>query len=380
MEVAVFHVKLPPRFFMKKFVVIVMLIALAGGGWALYSRQPRKEADQTPRNRIARAERRDIDFSIEVSGDVTPAFQLEVKPEVGGKIKALHVEPGQEIKEGDLLVEIDDRDLLTERDSALTEIEGAKLTVDRTRRNFERGKELSDAKLISREVYENLTSEYEIAQNGLAKSERRLQLVEDKLRKTKVIAPAAGTALTVPVIAGQVVIAAASVNSGTTLMTVADLSKLLVEVHINQVDVARLELNQRVHLRAESLRDVEMEAQIFRIAPIASVKNNIKGFQVQALIENPNPRLRPGMTVNMKVPIAKAEDAVAIPVSAVFRGDGNAKVVYVRSGDGAEKREVKVGVTNIDFAQIVKGVAVGEEILLVEPDRPATATAASKKS
>jgi RND family efflux transporter MFP subunit len=359
---------------MKKLVIFLLLALAAGGGWLAWNRKPAPEkaaqaavADKP----IARAERRDIAFSIEVSGDVTPAAQLDVKPEVGGKIKALHVVPGQQVKEGDLLVEIDDRDLLTERDSANTEIEGAKLGMEKSRKNYERSKELFEAKLISQEVFDNLSSEFALAENGWVRAQRKLQLVEDKLRKTKVIAAQDGTVLTVPVIQGQVAIAAASVNSGTTLMTIANLSKLLVETHINQVDVAKLELNQPVRLRVESLKDVEMEAKISFIAPIATVKNNVKGFQVQAIIEEPNPRMRPGMTVNMTVPIASAEDAVSVPIGAVFKGEGNKKVVYVRNGDGTERREVKVGVTDISHAQILKGVNEGEEILLVEPERTA---------
>ncbi len=356
---------------MKKLIVFLLLAAALGGAWTTFgSRWMATKGEATPGGKpptVARAERRDIAFSLEVSGDVMPTTPLDVKGEVGGKLKALHVDPGQVVKEGDLLVEIDDRDLLTERETALTEIEGAKLAMQKTQKNFARSKELFEGNLISREVYDNLSSEFAIAENGLVKAQRRLQLVEDKLRKTKVSAPADGTVLSVPVTEGQVVIAAASVNNGTTLMTIANLSKLLVETHINQVDVSRLELNQAVKLRVESLKDVDLEARISFIAPIATAKNNIKGFQVQALIENPNPRLRPGMTVNMTVPISRADDALSVPITAVFKGDGNGKVVYVRNGESTEKRQVTVGISDINHAQILNGVNEGEEILLVEP-------------
>lgn len=355
---------------MKKAAVILVFVALAGTGWAWFKQKPATKSDAEMSEKfVARAEKRDIDFAVEISGDIAPATQLEVKAEVGGKLKALHVEPGAIVKQGDLLVEIDEHDLLSERESALTEIDGAKLAMERSSKNFERAKELFEAKLISREVYDNLSSEFELGRNSLVKAERNLQLVDDKLSKTKVIAPNDGTVLTVPVIEGQVVIAAASVNSGTPLMTIANLSKLLVETHINQVDVARISLNQNVRLRAESFRDLEMEASISFIAPIATVKNNVKGFQVQALIDRPNPRLRPGMTVNMTIPIARADDAVSVPISAVFKGEGNSKIVYVRNGETTEKRKVRVGVTNIEHAQILSGVEPGEQILLVEPDR-----------
>src|SRR5687768_12911813 len=170
-------------------------------------------------------------------------------------------------------------------------------------RNHERAKDLHLQKLISQEAFDNLESELAVARNSLAKAERRKQLVEDKLSKTKVIAPGDGTVLTVPVVEGQVVISAASVNSGTTLMTIANLSKLIVETHVNQVDVAKLMLKQQVSLTAESIRDENLDAVISFVAPVATVKNAVKGFTVRAIIDKPTARLRPGMTVQMTVPI-----------------------------------------------------------------------------
>jgi RND family efflux transporter MFP subunit len=356
---------------MKKLPALLVVAALLGGGWYAFkdkfptgAKEPVDMGDLT-----AIAEKRNLDFSVEISGDVTPATTLDVKSEVGGKIKALHVVAGQTVKEGDVLVEIDDTDLLTEKDSAETEIEGARLSMEKSKNNYERSRDLYEQKLISKEVFDNLTAEFQIAQNGLVKAQRKLQLVTDKLRKTKVVAPTDGTILTLPVSEGLVVIAAASVNSGTALMTLANLSKLLVVTHINQVDVAKIELNQDVKLRAESLRDLELDASISFIAPVATVKNNVKGFQVEALIEKPNTRLRPGMTVNISIPIATATDAISVPISAVFKGEGKKKVIYVRNGETMEQREVKIGVTNTDHAQIIKGLQEGEEVMLVEPNR-----------
>ena len=356
---------------MKKPVLIFALAALAGGGWLFYSGKLASQSVPPPLadELFTRVEKRDIESSIDVSGEVTPAFQLEVKPEVGGKLKALHVVPGQTVQQGDLLVEIDDRDLLTEKDSALTEIEGAKLSMEKAKKNFARSRELFEQKLVSREVFDNLTAEFEIAQNGLVKAQRKLQLVEDRLQKTKVLSPTDGTVLTAPVVEGQVVIGAASVNSGTTLMTIANLSKLLIELHINQVDKARLTLGKVVQIRADALKDETLDAHIAFIAPIATTKNSLKGFQVQALIEKADARLSPGMTVTLNIPIGHAEDAVSVPVTAVFKGEGNKRVVYVKNGGATEKREVKIGVTNIDHAQILNGVKEGEEILLVEPGK-----------
>jgi RND family efflux transporter MFP subunit len=359
---------------MKKLLILLTIAALGGGGLYAYKREwfgaaakSRPEAN-TALNTVP-AELRDIEYSISISGDVQPATQLDVKPEVGGRLKRIHVLPGDDVKAGQLLVEIDDRDIRSELESVITEIEGAQLAVDKVRRNYARAKDLFAQKLISQESFDNLESELALSENSLAKANRRKQLVEDKLSKTKVIAPGNGTVLTVPVVEGQVVISAASVNSGTILMTIANLSKLIVDTHVNQVDVAKLMLRQNVSLTAESIRDEAIDAVISFIAPVATVKNAVKGFTVQAIIDKPSARLRPGMTVQMTIPVANAEGVLSVPVSAVFRGEGNSRVVYVKDGERTERRPVKIGVSNTEHAQILQGVKQGEQILLSEPDR-----------
>ena len=359
---------------MNKTFKYLLIAAALGGGWYAHSknwfRNPQQAAAPGHREMVtAVAELRDIAMNIRVSGEVQPASQLDVKAEVGGRVKKLNVIPGDTVKAGDILLEVDDRDILTEQESAKVEIDGAKLAAIKLERNFERAKELFKQNLVSREAYDNLESELAIARNNHTRAERKLQLVEDKLSKTKVIAPGDGTVLTVPVVEGQVIVAAASVNSGTTLMTIANLSRLIVETHVNQVDVARLAVKQRVKLTAEAILDDELEAHIFFIAPGASVKNSGKGGTVQALLEKPSSRMRPGMNVQMTIPVANAQDVVAVPVGAVFRGDGDGRVVYVRSGEKTERRPVKIGISNTEHAQILSGVREGEKILLAEPER-----------
>ncbi|MEO6741445.1 MAG: efflux RND transporter periplasmic adaptor subunit [Chthoniobacteraceae bacterium] len=359
---------------MKKLLILSVIAALVGGGWFAKSREWFGLFKQTETAEMSDvptviAEKKDIDFSIQISGDVMPDTQLDVKAEVGGRIRALHVQPGHTVKAGQVLVEIDDTDILSEQATAKTEINGATLSVTKAERNFERAKDLFEGKLISQESFDNLSSELDISRNSLVKAERQMQVVKDKLSKTKVLAPGEGTVLTVPVVEGQVAIAAASVNSGTTLMSIANLSKLIVETHVNQVDVSKLAVNQQVKLMAEALKDTEMQAVLTFIAPVATIRNGIKGFTVRATINQPTVRMRPGMTVQMTIPIAHAGDVVAVPVSAVFKGSGNSRVVYVRKGMKTEKRPVKIGISNTEHAQILQGVIVGEEILLNEPER-----------
>jgi multidrug efflux pump subunit AcrA (membrane-fusion protein) len=149
-------------------------------------------------------------------------------------------------------------------------------------------------------------------------------------------------------------------------MTFADLSQLLIYSHVNQVDAPRLALGQKVEVNMTDTAEDPVKAHIEFIAPLAVVKNNIKGFEVQAAIDDTNGRLKPGMSVSMNVPVGKASHAVSVPVGAIFK-EKKSNVVYVRKGESTEKRKVILGVNNLSFVEIKSGVNEGEEILLVEP-------------
>jgi len=347
-------------------VVLVVLGGLVAAGlWAREKYGKPKPAAENM-EMVATAARRNIESNLLLTGEVTPAYNSDVKAEVGGKIREIHVQVGDFVKKGGLLVTIDDTDLLTEKRSAETDIEGAELSVNKNRGNYERAESLFKQKLISKEVFDNLKADMEISENTLDKAKARLQIVMDKLAKTKITAPVDGTVLEIPVTEGSVVVAAASVNSGTVLMTFADLSQLLIESHVNQVDSPRLVRGQEVEVNMSDTTDTPVKARIEFIAPLAVVKNNIKGFKVEALIEDAEDRLKPGMSVSMNVPVGAAQQAVSVPVSAVFK-ESKQNIVYVRKGGSTEKRKVTVGVNNLSFVEIKSGLDEGEEILLVEP-------------
>ena len=109
---------------MKKIVILLVIVVIGAAAWLSLSGklQAQKSEETGGPATFARVEKRDIAFSIEVSGDIEPEFTVPVVSEVGGKLKALHVAAGQVVKQGDLLAEIDDRDLLTEKQSAVTYI------------------------------------------------------------------------------------------------------------------------------------------------------------------------------------------------------------------------------------------------------------------
>jgi RND family efflux transporter MFP subunit len=352
--------------------MVVGLGIIGGIGYGVWSWQEndrKRQASEIPENLLAKASRRTIENRLLLTGEVAPAFSVEIKSEVSGRIETIHARTGETVLRGQTLVTIDDTYLLTERGRAETEIAGARLEVDKKRGNFERARALYEENLISQEVYANLEADLLIAENNLIKAEAQLQAVEDRLSKTRILAPADGTILSVNVSEGQVVVGASSVNAGNVLMNFADLSRLTIQTHVNQMDIGKIKEGERMQIVMPGPEEENIPARIEFIAPVASVRNNIKGFSVEAVIEKTDPRLRPGMSVSLHLPLGRADEAVSVPIAAVFRESDGQRFVWVRQGGGGrpERRPVVVGLSNFSFAEIVEGVQEGEEILLVPP-------------
>jgi len=355
---------------LKKFPPLFLLACLIGAAawffWGGRYQPARGKIAVANDPSVALATREVVSPKLLLSGEVAPVFKVEVKPEVGGKVKKKHVIAGQKVKKGELLVTIDDSDLLTEKAGADTEIKGAKLELGKTKGNYERARALFKEKLISKEVFANLEADFRISENALEKAQRKMQAVDDKLNKTRILSPGTGTVLDTFVNEGDVVVGAASVNSGTTLLLFADLSHLLINTQVNQMDAGSLSVGREMTLHFSETAGDTMTARIEFIAPVASVKNSIKGFEVHAVIGSNNDRLKPGMSVSMEVPLGLADHVVTVPISAVFH-EKDDRVVYVRKGEEVQRRKVSVGLTDLSRAEIKSGVEEGEEILLVPP-------------
>ena len=352
---------------MKKWIVVLVVI-LAGGYWAWQKSSSLKQTASlstglSGRPTTAVVEMRNINFKVAAAGDIGPAEQVSVRPEVNGKIDSLPVDIGDKVKKGDVLFTLDDTDLQSERSSRLTEIEGAKLQVAKTERNFKRSKELFEEKLISQELYEDTKTEYELAKNALDRSEKNLRVVDDRLSKTKIIAPFDCTVLIRPISIGQAVSGSGGFNSGTEVLTIADLNKMIINAHVNQADVIRLSTGQVVDIQVESVLGLTMKGIVERVAPQSTIKNSIKGYAARILIEKQDPRVRPGMTANLSIPVVSAENAVAVPLAAVFTEQGE-RFVYVKKGEIFERRPIQIGIADYDFAEVQKGLTAGEVISL----------------
>jgi RND family efflux transporter MFP subunit len=359
---------------MKKWVILIALLGAGFGGYSVWNnwQKTKPAANASNRPTTATVELRDISFAVNAAGEISPAEQVSVRPEINGKIDVLPVDIGDHTKKGDLLFKLDDKELQQERSSNLTDIEKAKLGVEKAERDYKRAQRLLEEKLISQEIYDDAKTTFDLAKNALERAQRDLAITDEHLSYTKVRAPFDCTILTRPVSVGQAVSGSGGFNSGTEVLTIADLNSMIINAQVNQADVPRLKPDQSVEVTIEAVPGLKVFGTVERISPQATIKNNLKGYAARIILKDPDSRIRPGMTANVKIPVASAENVTAVPLAAVFTEKNPdtelvERFVYIQQGENFEKRIVKVGVTDYFFAEIQQGLKEGETVSLEMP-------------
>ena len=357
---------------MKTLLTLIVVAALGAGGWFYWKKQRAESAvtqgSNTPPS-TAIVETRSIRFAVSAAGDIGPAEQVSVRPEVNGKIEQLPVDVGDFVKKDSLLFKLDDGDLQIEKDGQDKAVERTRLELEQAQREYKRATDLFGSKLISQELFEDARTKFDLAKNSLDRAQKSLDLMMDRLRRTRVTAPFDCTVLTRPVSVGQAVSGSGGFNAGTEVLTIANLSDLVINAHINQADVTRLTVNQEVSVTIEAIPGLRLTGKVERLAPQSTLKNNIRGFAARILLKDVDKTVRPGMTANITIPVASAENVVAAPLASVFT-ETNPETrqverhVFVKVGNEWERRPIEIGVSDYFFAEVTKGLQPGDEVAL----------------
>ncbi|MCE5252428.1 HlyD family efflux transporter periplasmic adaptor subunit [bacterium] len=159
--------------------------------------------------------------------------------------------------------------------------------------------------------------------------------------------------------------------SGMPLIDLPDLRELKTETEINEVDISKIKLNQKVDIQLDAFSDTVYTGKVIEIAALAKYKDEekkskVKIFPVRILIEGTSKNLMPGITVSCKIIVDTIDNVLFIPLEAIIK-DQNKDFVYLKNGDSYKKTEVKVGVANNDFIIVEKGLEEGDVIALSDP-------------
>ncbi|MSU23409.1 MAG: efflux RND transporter periplasmic adaptor subunit [Opitutus sp.] len=363
-----------PRWLTSILRTLVLLAILAGLGWsgrAVWKQVGpglfgSKRETKIPTSRVKLA---NISEEIVAVGRLRAVFSTELRAEISGRIVKILVGDGEGIKRDQEILKLDQQDILTQMQEGDRNIEASKLKVQRVRREFERQQELKSRGLITVKDFEETRITLSLAENDAAVYDARSANLRDKLAKTVIRAPHDGTLLLRDLTEGQLVTSAASQSGGTLLGEVADLSALMVRTNINEIDVARLKLADAARVRVDSLRNMMLNGEIKRIATIAteSAGDRTRVFPVDVVVDETDPRLRPGMSATVMFTLSHIEHVAAVPLSAVFSNADSVRYVFLRRGEGFEVRAIDIGIADTRRVHIISGLVPGDEIALMRP-------------
>jgi len=363
--------------------------------------------------------RRNLTELVVANGKIQPVTQVVISPEVAGEITALPVKEGDQVKKGDLLVQIKPDNYQASRNSAEASYKSAiagkglaQAQLEKAEAEFKRNQELFNNKLESDSVFLEFKTAYEVAklqlENSIHQADQAkfgLDKAADDLSKTTILAPMDGTVSRLKSQLGERVLGT-SFNMGTEIMTIADLTEMEARVDIGEMDVVLMKPGQIAHLEVDAFKDRKF------IGTVTDIANSAKGlgqlssassqdatkFEVRIRIQEKEV-FRPGMSVNAEIETRSRTNVLCVPIASVTtripkdnktnsasagtnslagstnRSAGTAsgskadkkpkdvEVVFAVEGDHVKMVPVKRGIGDDNYYEVVEGLQEGQEIV-----------------
>lgn len=372
----------------KKLLIILIIAALAAGGWYYRQEQQRLKAEAPPQVLTETVRKGDIRHVINASGKLTAKRKVDVGAQVSGEISDLFVAIGDELKAGDPIANIDARSQQNSKDTAQAQLESrqaalaaAKAALKEAEQKHARQKNLVSKGAAAKETLEAAQAALKSAQSNVGQAEaavRQSRIDVDtaglNLGYTNVTAPFAGTVIAVPVEKGQTVNA---IQSAPTLITLADLSTMTVKAEIAEADVAKIKAGLKTGFTLLGDSRTRYDGTLLSVdpAPLAVSDNNLASTETAVYyyghidVENPERRLRIGMTANVEIIVDEAKDVLIIPMTALQdEGEGDSVLVLDDKGF-PQPRKVTLGLQDGVNTQVIEGLSEGEAVVVSQAGR-----------
>jgi macrolide-specific efflux system membrane fusion protein len=371
----------------KGFLALIILIIVVVIAWALLHQRKAPAEFLT-----ATAEQRPLQQSVLADGTLTASKLVSVGAQASGQIKQLLVELGDQVKQGELVAEIDSmtqQNALQNAQAALKNIEAQRAAkeaqLSNYRATFARQKAMLSKNLTAKADYDSAlatlsTTEAEIRalDAQIAQAQIEVNTAQVNLGYTRIVSPIDGTVVSVPVEAGQTVNA---VQSAPTLMKVANLDTMTVKAEISEADVIKVKPGMKVWFTILGEPQKRYEATLRAIEPApdsintdttssltsASSSSSTKtAIYYYGLFDVPNPehRLRISMSAEVHIVLGERQNAIVIPATAIDTIDGKTSVQVVDANQKATRRLVEVGLNDNVEAEILSGLKPGEKVVL----------------
>jgi len=264
------------------------------------------------------AERQSLEVTAEAAGMIEPIRLVEVKSKASGEITRLMVETGDAVKRGDLLGDVDPRDVRNTYAQAEADLAVAQARMTTAKAQKQRSEELRKANVITEQEYESATFEEASARSQLVKAEVNLELARERLSDVTIRAPIDGIIISKSVEEGTIIQSASqNISGGSIIFTMADLSEMQVRTLVDETDLGKIQPGQQARVSVEAFPGRTFIGRVLKIEPQAIVEQNVTMFPVLVHLENHDGALRPGMNAEVVVEVARRTDVTTIPNAAV---------------------------------------------------------------
>lgn len=355
---------------------------------------------------VAKVKRGDVTIKITESGELRAQDQVTISAVTDKQILWL-VPEGTWVQEGDTLIKFESEKYLISRGEAESQVEVVKADLVRAqsdlesmmakeeaaRKNYESMPELLKKGFLQESDVEQARLSYmelksrtramraaiSAATANVARAERALEQQERKLRQGVVLAPRAG--LVVYALAGEgeeqkKISLGMTPFEGMDLMYLPDISKMLVDTELSEVDIARVSLGMPVEVRLDAYPDTVFSGEVSFIADLAKRKisritgkaTGAKIFDITVKINAEDRRLKPGLTATADIIVNVYQDAIYIPLEGVFLNEQDQTIAYVQKNGKIEARTILIAESNDRVAVVNEGLQEGEEVLLARPN------------
>ena len=359
--------------------------------------------------------RRDITEIVTVTGKIQPKREVKISPDVSGEITEMYVNEGDSVQKGQLLLTINPEIYITTVNQLIANLNNAKASLAsaeaqeiRAKNNFTLGKELFNRqeqlykdKVISLQEFENAKMQFQQQQTEVVVSEKtrmsaiynvksleaRLEEGQKTLGRTRITAPQSGIVTQLNSEKGERVVGTAQM-AGTEIMRISNLNEMEVEVQINENDIVRVHLNDEADIRVDAYPERVFKGVVTEIANSAkfnvaqNINEQVTNYTVNILIDaqsyadlisenRPQPFL-PGMTASADIKTEIRKNVLSVPIAAVTSrnpkdiestSSSNKTWVFVYDAGKAKAVEIKTGIQDIDYFEVLSGLKEGEEIV-----------------
>ncbi len=312
-----------------------------------------------------------IDRKVVATGKLNPEEEIELKPQVSGIVDEILVEEGDIVRKGDLIAKI--RVVPNEQSlvSARSRIKTAQLSKDNAQVLFNRNKALFEKGVISKQDFENSELSLNQANENLAQAQNDYQIIRQgslsggSSANTNIIAQIPGTILQIPVREGDQVIQSNNFNAGTTIATIADMSKMIFEGKVDEAEVGKIDEGIDIKVILGAINEKEFPAKLTFVAPKGVEESGAVQFTIKADVTvEPSTKIRAGYSANAEIEIESKDSVLVIKESLLqFNRITEEPFVEIQQEDGKFKKvDVETGISDGINIEILEGVKEGDKI------------------